>query len=158
MAFWRKRRSRDGFIDQYSKGAIMSDAIILNLTQHPATPEQIAAGVVDLIGDNLEALKALLTFEDINSTLHRHDRAEQLAKMVADIVLQGNPDYLHEDGTAIHCMIGGAPFLMGPLEAALLKHNRVPVYAFSVRESVEEPQPDGSVKKINVFKHGGFVS
>jgi hypothetical protein len=50
----------------------------------------------------------------------------------------GNPDHLHEDGTAIHCMIGGAPFLMGPLEAALLKDNRVPVYAFSVRESVEK--------------------
>jgi hypothetical protein len=35
----------------------MSDAIILNLTQHPATPEQVAAGVVDLIGDDLEYLK-----------------------------------------------------------------------------------------------------
>ena len=58
----------------------------------------------------------------------------------------------------IHCMIGGAPFLMGPLEAALLKDNRVPVYAFSVRESVEAPQADGSVRKANVFRHGGFVS
>ena len=43
----------------------MSDAIILNLTQHPATPEQVAAGVVDLIGDDLETLKFLLTFEDM---------------------------------------------------------------------------------------------
>jgi hypothetical protein len=158
MAIWAKRRGRDGFINQDSKGAIMSDAIILNLTQHPATPEQVAAGVVDLIGDDLETLKFLLTFEDMKSTIYRHARADRLAEMVADIVLNGNPDYLHEDGTAIHCMIGGAPFLMGPLEAALLKDNRVPVYAFSVRESVEAPQADGSVRKANVFRHGGFVS
>ena len=31
------------------------------------------------------------------------------------------------------------------------------VYAFSVRESVEQPQPDGSVRKVNVFRHVGFV-
>lgn len=136
----------------------MSDAIILNLTQHPATPEQVAAGVVDLTGDDLERLKNLLTFDDIKSTLLRHDRADRLAEMVRDINLQGDPDYLHQDGTAIHCMIGGAPFLMPPLEAALLKDNRVPVYAFSVRQSVEEPQADGSVRKVNVFCHGGFVS
>jgi hypothetical protein len=80
----------------------MSDAIILNLTQHPATPEQVAAGVVDLIGDDLETLKFLLTFEDMKSTIYRHARADRLAEMVADIVLNGNPDYLHEDGTAIN--------------------------------------------------------
>jgi hypothetical protein len=136
----------------------MSDAIYLNLTQHSATPEQVAAGVVDLTGDDLEYLKNLLTFDHIKATLHRYDRAERLAEMVKNIKLQGNPDHLHEDGTAIHCMIGGAPFLMGPLEAALLKDNRVPVYAFSVRESVEKTQADGSVHKVNIFRHGGFVS
>jgi hypothetical protein len=32
----------------------------------------------------------------------------------------------------------------------------VPVYAESVRDSVEEQQPDGSVKKMSVFRHLGF--
>jgi hypothetical protein len=32
----------------------------------------------------------------------------------------------------------------------------VPVYAESVRDSVEEQQPDGSVKKVSVFRHLGF--
>lgn len=54
-------------------------------------------------------------------------------------------------------MVGGAPFFMAPLEAALRAVNIIPVYAFSKRESVEEKQPDGSVKKTQVFKHAGFV-
>ena len=32
-----------------------------------------------------------------------------------------------------------------------------PLYAFSVRESVESTEPDGSVIKRNVFRHMGFV-
>ena len=54
-------------------------------------------------------------------------------------------------------MIGGAPFLMGALESALLDYGITPVYAFSKRESVEEVQKDGSVKKINIFRHAGFI-
>lgn len=57
-------------------------------------------------------------------------------------------------------MIGGAPFLMGPLERALKELPYPPEwvgYAFSTRESVDEKQADGSVKKIAVFRHRGFV-
>jgi len=132
--------------------------MILNLTQHPATPEQVAAGVVDLEGKNLERLKELLTFDSIEVAVkHRFDRARQIGELVSRIKL-GDEDSLHEDGTAIHVMIGGAPYLMAPLENVLMKDNRVPVYAFSVRESVEQIQSDGSVIKKNIFKHGGFVS
>ena len=132
--------------------------MILNLTQHPATPEQVAAGVVDLEGKNLKRLKELLTFDSIEVAVkQRFDRAKQIADLVSRIKL-GDEDSLHEDGTAIHVMIGGAPYLMAPLENVLMKDNRVPVYAFSVRESVEQIQSDGSVVKSNIFRHGGFVS
>jgi hypothetical protein len=132
--------------------------MILNLTQHPATPEQVAAGVVDLEGKNLERLKELLTFDSIEVAVkQRFDRAKQIADLVSRIKL-GDEDSLHEDGTAIHVMIGGAPYLMAPLENVLMKDNRVPVYAFSVRESVEQIQSDGSVVKSNIFRHKGFVS
>lgn len=132
--------------------------MILNLTQHPATPEQVAAGVVDLEGKNLKRLKELLTFDSIEVAVkQRFDRAKQIADLVSRIKL-GDEDSLHEDGTAIHVMIGGAPYLMAPLENVLMKNNRVPVYAFSVRESVEQIQSDGSVVKNNIFRHKGFVS
>jgi len=54
-------------------------------------------------------------------------------------------------------MIGGAPFLMSRLIKELQEVNITPLYAFSVRESVDEPQPDGGIKKIVVFKHRGFI-
>ena len=45
---------------------------------------------------------------------------------------------------------------MGALEKALRErvHSRM---LFQKRESVEQPQPDGSVKKTAVFRHIGFV-
>ena len=46
---------------------------------------------------------------------------------------------------------------MSALESALLDECITPMYAFSVRDSVEQTQPDGSVRKVNVFKHIGFV-
>ena len=46
---------------------------------------------------------------------------------------------------------------MPPLEKALRGLGIRPLYAFSVRESVEETLPDGSVRKVAVFRHKGFV-
>ena len=54
-------------------------------------------------------------------------------------------------------MIGGAPFLMAPLESKLIEFGLDPVYAFSRRESVETVQDDGSVRKTTVFNHIDFV-
>jgi hypothetical protein len=117
---------------------------ILNLTQHPATPEQLAAGVVDLTGADLGTLKGLLTFDSIPERTAIMRRARHIAAL-AD---------LHEAEAA---MIGGAPWLMGPLESELSDHSILPMYAFSVRETEEVPQPDGSVKKVATFRHAGFV-
>jgi hypothetical protein len=55
-------------------------------------------------------------------------------------------------------MIGGAPFLMGPLETALRARGFSPVYAFSVRESVERTTATGAVEKTATFRHAGFVT
>ena len=61
-----------------------------------------------------------------------------------------------ESGKAV-AMIGGAPFLMSSLEVALTEIGIRPIYAYSRRESVEQAQADGSVRKAAVFKHLGFV-
>ena len=46
---------------------------------------------------------------------------------------------------------------MGPLAAALREQGLEPVFAFTERVSVDEPQTDGSVRKTAVFKHSGWV-
>lgn len=122
--------------------------MIINLTQHPATAEQIAAGVVDLTGEQLSRLKSLLTFEELPT---RSD-IEQVAQAIANMAT-----FCFEPADQKSAMIGGAPFLIGALEAALMDYSITPVYAFSKRDSVEEVQSDGSVKKVNVFRHSGFI-
>lgn len=117
---------------------------ILNLTQHPATPEQIEAGVVDLTGENLAQLKTLLTFVGLPTGELVSDRAYDIAKIARD-----------SDCDAV--MIGGAPFLMPALQMALQRSPAITVlYAFSERVS-HEKLVDGKVVKTQVFKHAGFV-
>lgn len=118
--------------------------IIVNLTQHIATPCQAAAGVRDLP----EALRGLLTYELTFSDLPT--RAVINDRVVSIVALA-------QTTGADAAMIGGAPYLMAPLEQSLRAVGITPLYAFSVRESAEEVQTDGSVRKVAVFKHAGFV-
>ena len=123
---------------------------IWNLTMHVATAEQVAAGVVDLPQDARQRLVALLAFDDLPSAARVRDAADEIADLLVEVAqlpaLQGD-----------RAMIGGAPFLMEPLVWALDRVSIGVVYAFSKRESVEETQADGSVKKHSVFRHAGFV-
>lgn len=114
---------------------------VKNLTQHQATASEVAAGVTPEAPS--EELKALLTFTSLPSKEEITDRAEKLADMAT-----GHPA----------AMIGGAPYLMGALEAALKKRGVQPLYAFSERRSIEKTLPDGSVQKTAVFEFKGFVS
>ena len=113
---------------------------IVNLTQHSASPEQIAAGVFPYI---VGAVTALLTFDTLPDVAVVVFRARDLARIA-------------KASGATHAMIGGAPYLMAPLEFHLREVGVIPLYAFSQRVSSEEVQPDGSVRKVNTFKHGGF--
>ena len=112
------------------------------MTQHAASNDQIAAGVIE--PSDKAAVQALLTFDDLPSKAEVQERAEKLAQIA-------------KDSGATTAMIGGAPFLMAPLEAALKGRGIQPLYAFSRRESVEKTLPDGSTQKVAVFRHLGFV-
>jgi hypothetical protein len=114
---------------------------IVNLTQHNPTPEQVSAGVFNT---NTAELLRLLTFTNIPSLADIKDKAWGIAQIA---VASG----------ATHAMIGGAPYLMAPLEQALFEQGIIPLYSFSERVSQEEQQPDGSVKKVNIFRHAGWV-
>ena len=129
--------------------------MVINLTQHKATPEQVAQGVVDLPDEVRQALVVALTFDDLPTLAEIEDTAEVVAELACQNGLGG------DDGDSPWpeaAMIGGAPFLMALLETALKARGIRPVYAFSRRESDETTKPDGSVVKTNVFRHVGFVS
>lgn len=113
--------------------------MILNLTQHIASPEQIADGVVE--PQNKGKVRETLTF----LTLPSRDEIVAAAQKLADIA---------ENARAEDAMIGGAPFLMAALEAELILRGIEPVYAFSQRVSVEDA---ATGRKTSVFKHLGFV-
>lgn len=79
--------------------------MILNLTQHAATAEQIAAGVRDLNPHHgeIQQLKALLTFESLPTAEDVYERAYAIAALAQSYFVDV-------------AMIGGAPYLMGALE------------------------------------------
>jgi hypothetical protein len=122
---------------------------ILNLTQHQATADQIAAGVVDMAGEDRAKLIEFLTFEDIPTYAMVRQRAYELAGFADKIRDEnGNP--------FAQVMIGGAPFFMSSLESALYDNGFSSLYAFSKREVVEE-EINGVVTKVSKFVHKGFV-
>ncbi len=116
--------------------------LIVNLTQHSASVEQIDSGVVE--PQNKQEVQSLLTFNTLPSVEEISARAAALAEIA---VAEGYSK----------AMLGGAPFLMGPLELALKLKGIEPLYAFSARESIDETLPDGSVKKVAIFRHLGWV-
>jgi hypothetical protein len=123
--------------------------MILNLTQHSATPEQIQAGVVDLPEAERIELQSLLTFDVLPTAREIGERAIAIVSIARRVI--GGDDFPQ-------ALIGGASYLMSSLEWYLRDAGIAPIYAFSLRESIEEIAPDGSVRKINVFRHAGFIS
>lgn len=126
--------------------AALIPAAIANATQHATTPEQIAAGVIDLPADVAAQIRADLTVDELPTRAGIAARCDRIAARVAAHIPARS-----------RVMIGGAPWMMRALEDALRNAGLTPVYAFSVRESVEQQQPDGTVRKTNVFRHAGWV-
>ena len=143
----------------------------LNLTQHAATQDQIEIGVIDLPLGLSQRVKDFLTFHAVPSVEELRERAEKLAAMASELqwtlaekASQDAAPYYWGEYVDMEpplaayladfrqVVVGGAPFFMGPLCAALKEYSFEPVFAFSVRESV-----DGSIRKTAVFKHSGWV-
>lgn len=103
---------------------------IWNLTQHLATQEQKAGGVVDLPERLRKKVIELLTFDSLPERAELHERAAKIV-MVAKEVCRENQ----------LVMIGGAPFFMSTLEAFLTGVGVPFVYSFSWR----------------IEKHEGFI-
>ena len=147
--------------------------MILNLTQHPATPEQVEQGLVDY--SNRESLKWLLTIEEhvlANSNWVLEDvldgRVEDLVTIASAYQAEAVDSIPEEfrglrrlnairNALSLRVLVGGAPILMERLIPALKREGCVPVHALSARVVEEVPQSDGSVKKVSTFKHIRFA-
>ena len=150
---------------------------ILNLTQHKATADQIDAGVVELPAELKARVTGLLTFDTIPTPYDMEASASSIVKIAYDYFreladtrpLSDAEKHAYDldryapglasfnNVSMASVMIGGAPFFMSYLETALKSANIRPLYAFTARDSVDAEQADGSVKKVAVFKHIGFV-
>jgi len=115
---------------------------ILNLTQHMTTPEQAAQGVYEPC-DKVFVQK-ILTFSGIT------DRASVRARalILADIALEHGCEYV---------MIGGAPYLMGPLERSMEEVSVNVLFSFSERVTKETIAEDGSTMNVSQYRHIGFI-
>ena len=117
---------------------------ILNLTQHVATPAQIADGVFE--PNDKERVQRLLTFESIPSKWEMVCRAKQLVLVALN-------------NKASTVMIGGAPYFMSILETVLQINDITPLYSFNTRDSIEVTDPiTGITTKTAQFVHSGFVA
>lgn len=112
--------------------------MIINLTQHAATSEQLAAGVTDLAEEHRATLVRLLTFEALPGLSEIEARASDIAEMAALLASDAATDALSDDEANaagdpvdVAAMIGGAPFLMPALELALRARGIAPLYARS---------------------------
>lgn len=115
--------------------------VVVNLTQHNATGEQQAKGIVDV--PDVQELRKCLTFVGMPTQKSIANRAALIVQIA-------------KANGAKKAMIGGAPYLMSELERQLMNAKIVPCYAVSDRVTIEETLPDGSVKKTSVFKHIGL--
>jgi hypothetical protein len=121
--------------------------ITFNMTQHEASAAQLKAGVVELAEIYKTTLLEALNFEGVPTS----DDVAYSAQLIAGLMDEHDPDLTGQ----VQFMMGGAPYLM----AALTQYAPVyrMVFACSNRVSEEKHMPDGSVRKVNVFKHIGFT-
>jgi len=125
--------------------------MILNLTQHVPSIDQMMEGVADPTREHREKIRELLTFDSVPTLAEMERRAEELANIVSA------PEYTVDTiAGGVGCgdaMIGGAPYFMPVLERVLLERGITVHYAFSVRDVVER-----GGEKTSVFRHAGFYT
>ena len=122
----------------------------LNATQHVLTAEQKAA-VASL---SMESV-SIQELKDVDSDLF-----SRLANISADASLPELADALiavMEQFDAVHLPIG-SPAFQFVLARKCASLSTTLLFSHSVRQVVEEPQPDGSVVKKTVFKFEKFIT
>ena len=113
---------------------------IINLTKHPATPEQILAGVVDLPDQVRKDIKKWTFFPHV-PTLHDIGvAASEIVKHLEDV----------EINTEMVLIGGGAPWLLPTLRSMLVNMGKRPMMLYT--KTVWNSQ-----KQRQERRHGGFI-
>lgn len=131
----------------------------INLTAHALTADQIAAAKDLGVNKFLEAADVLPAnvLEKLRNCPDEAASLELLAKKVIEAVNQ-----VADGFTYVHLPCG-SPALMWAMAGLTMGQNPhlplklTPVFSHSVRESVEEIQPNGTVMKRSVFRFESFI-
>lgn len=120
---------------------------VINLTQHEPTDDQkvIIHNWVELTDKEKESIKKTLTFRP--QEVEKYTIMGRAATLATLAKVKG-AKYAH---------IGGAPYLMAPLESCLIQAGITPLYSLTERVT-EEKIVDGEVVKTSVFKCAGFYA
>ena len=121
---------------------------LINLTQHSLTDEQKKS--VDTTIEPKD-MAVYLNFNDMPDANIINNRAFEMFDCLMAMLPS---DVKPEDCTVL---LGGAPFFMSACEKAAIHYGFNYCYAFSKRVSEEVKQPDGTVRKVSVFKHEGWI-
>ena len=119
---------------------------ILNLTQHNATADQLAAGIIDLPAEFKQELAEIITFPALYTKHDLELRARRVYSLILDL-----PCDIPVDGV----MIGGMPSFMPVLEKELVECGFRVGYACTERQSVDK-EVDGKIIKTAIFVHVGM--
>jgi len=113
---------------------------------HTPTQEQMS---------ELQEIGEVVLLKDLNSKLQNKinnspGNRDELVDILAEVVETAG------DNNITHlAQLGGSPLFIC-LAGAMIPPSQM-VFAHSERISVDEPQPDGSIKKTSIFKHINFI-
>ena len=119
--------------------------LYMNMTQHKPSPDQEKAGVRNFNDECQQRVRDLLTFDILPTKLEIVARCKELTSIASTFY------------STKKVMVGGAPWLMEPLCNTLQEGGFEPVFAFSSRVTEEKLQEDGTIRKVQIFRHEGFV-
>ena len=137
--------------------------IVSLMPQHKVTPDQQEVGVIQTPESIAERVLELSTFTaDEHGNPPTMDYVRSNASKLALVVNNYKKpikisDNFYLTGYINQVMIGGAPFFMPKLEAALLDKNIGVHYSFTERVVQEVTQPDGTVQKVSKFSYLGDI-
>ncbi len=129
--------------------------LLFNITNHKLSTEQIGEHTVINMPDDIAAIWSQVG----NSKTEVRDACSTIYNWIREtMTLPGYPKLLNiEIEIAVQGHPGATYMLVTDLQSDIFFRNAQVVYAASKRESVEITQPDGSVRKVAVFKHLGWV-
>ena len=129
--------------------------LVLNATAHQFTQKQFKA-LKEIIGKNKKFEIKELPKELKDKLLNCPDNDEELLKLANELtsfIAQNDIDYLH-------LPIGSPAFMFlfaALFDLFLTSHGCTILFSHSVRKSIEQTNPDGTVTKSSVFEFEKFI-